>query len=254
MNARGERPPEWDSQTPVEGTGETAIAMEDGAQAALVDEPGQFAHLLPALLLSALMALAFAAVTWTQGGMLEWAVSRQRLADGAYQLVVLHMFAHAGLFHIGFNVMALLSLGPAVMMRLDPPSLRGALAFLALFFACGLGGLALWLVVGGGADIPMLGASGAIFGLVGFILRQPDPAQSPIPLLGRDMGRAFLTFAKLHLPLLAIFAVLMLLGSGSFGLAWEAHLGGFLTGLLLVRPIRAMAGAPRPLRSPETRA
>ncbi|WP_165961138.1 rhomboid family intramembrane serine protease [Qipengyuania sediminis] len=197
--------------------------------------------LVPAVLLAVPMVAAFALYGFGPAGMLEWAVSREGLAAGYPAPVLLHMFAHAGLLHIGFNLAALLALTPAVVDRLGPLSMRSLAAYLALFLACGLGGLLLWLAFPHTA--PMLGASGAIFGLLGFILRQPDPEAPPVPLTSRAIGNAFWTFVKLHLPLIAIFLIPVLLGGSGFGLAWEAHLGGFMAGLLLWGPARRLAGA-----------
>lgn len=197
--------------------------------------------LLPALLLAAPMAVAYVAKGFGPDGMMEWAVSRAGLAAGDIAPVALHMFAHGGLIHIGFNLVALLALTPPVMDRLGMPSWRTLVAYLLLFFACGLADMALWLAFPHHG--PMLGASGAIFGLLGFLLRQPDPDAPPARLLSRSTGRAFWTFVKLHLPLIAIFLIPLLLGAGSFGLAWESHLGGFVAGLLLYRPIQRLAGA-----------
>lgn len=206
--------------------------------------------LIPSLILAIPMIAAFLALAWTQGGMGEWAVSGPRLAEGRYHLIATHMFAHAGLMHIGFNLVALFALGPAVAERLGPMTRRSAAAFFALFFGCGIAGMALWLALNPASEIPMLGASGAIFGLLGFLMRQPDPHGKPISLASPAMARAFAEWIKLHLPLVALFAIPVLLGSDFFGLAWEAHLGGFVAGLLLCGPIRAWAGnrrAPIPL-------
>ena len=144
--------------------------------------------------------------------------------------------------HIGFNMMALLAIGPAVMERLGPLGGRSLTGFLALFFGCGLAGMAFWLGLNPSSDIPMLGASGAIFGLLGAILRQPDPQLPPVPLVSKAMGKAVIAFVRLHIPLLVIFAIPLLFGSGFFGLAWEAHLGGFIAGILLAGPITSWCG------------
>ncbi len=195
---------------------------------------------VPAVLLALPMVAAFAWLTWTRGDMNDWAVSRMRLAAGEYALIGLHMLAHGGIIHLLLNGGTLIALGPAVMDRLGPLSPRTLAGFTALFAGSGIAGLALWLALPHAA--PMLGASGAIFGLLGFILRQPDPHQPPIALVGAGMGRAFIVLGKLHLPLIAIFAIPMLLGVGGFGLAWEAHLGGFVAGLLLHGPAVRLAG------------
>lgn len=49
-----------------------------------VDEATRRRRLIPSLILAIPMIVAFVVLTWTQGGMIEWAVSRPRLADGAY--------------------------------------------------------------------------------------------------------------------------------------------------------------------------
>ena len=209
------------------------LVGDDGGQR----EPLQ---LVPALILAVPMIIAFGFWGLDRGGMADWAVSRAGLAAGDYQLVALHMFAHGGLVHLAFNVVALFALGPAVMQRLGRLSLRSFAAFLVLFLLSGVAGLGAWLAFP--HDVPMLGASGAIFGFLGFILRQPDPDKAPIALFSREMTQAFVVLLKLHLPLLAIFAIPLLLGAGYFGLAWEAHLGGFVAGLLTHGVVMRLAG------------
>ncbi|RNJ62258.1 MAG: rhomboid family intramembrane serine protease [Porphyrobacter sp. IPPAS B-1204] len=197
---------------------------------------------IPAMVLAVPMVIAFVWLMWTEGSMIGWAVSVPRLGEGQFALIVLHMFAHGGLMHIAFNLVALAALGPAVMERLGPLGLRSFAAFMVQFFGSGLGGVAVWLAINPTSEVPMLGASGAIFGLLGYLMRQPDPQDQPVPLIGPQLGRAFVEWVKLHLPLLAIFIIPVLLGGSNFGLAWEAHLGGFLAGMLLCRPIWAWSG------------
>ncbi len=212
------------------------------AEPMYVDEALKRERLVPPLLLSLPMIAAFVWLWWSDGSMTRWAVSGPQLAAGNYETILLHMFAHGGLAHIAFNIMALLAIGPAVMERLGPLGARSISGFLLLFLGCGLAGMALWLVINPASEIPMLGASGAIFGLLGAILRQPDPQLPPAPLLSKAMGKAVVAFVRLHIPLLIIFAIPLLFGSGFFGLAWEAHLGGFVAGLLLAGPITAWCG------------
>ncbi|MBA4045538.1 MAG: hypothetical protein C0471_14120 [Erythrobacter sp.] len=197
---------------------------------------------IPTFVLAVPMVAAFVWLLWDQGSMIGWAVSGPRLAAGRFELIVLHMFAHGGLMHIGFNLSALAALGPAVMERLGPFGPRSFAAFMALFLASGLGGMAAWLALNPTSTVPMLGASGAIFGLLGFLMRQPDPQEMPVQLLSPQLGKAFVEWFKLHIPLVALFAIPVLLGGSNFGLAWESHLGGFLTGLLLCKPIWAWSG------------
>jgi membrane associated rhomboid family serine protease len=197
---------------------------------------------IPGIVLAVPMVIAFAWLVWDQGSMIAWAVSGPRLGEGRFELIVLHMFAHGGLMHIIFNLSALAALGPAVMERLGPLGPRSFAAFMLLFFGSGLGGLAFWLALNPDSQIPMLGASGAIFGLLGYLMRQPDPHGAPVPLLSAQLGKAFREWFKLHLPLVALFAIPLLFGGDNFGLAWEAHLGGFLAGMLLCGPIQAWSG------------
>jgi membrane associated rhomboid family serine protease len=197
---------------------------------------------LPGWLLAVPMVSTFIWMLATRGDMLSWAISVPRLAEGHWELVVLHMFAHGGLIHIFYNISALLALSPPVMERLGPFSQRSFIASMVLFFGSGLAALAFWLALNPASDIPMLGASGAIFGLLGFLLRLPDPHGDPVTLGGRQMGRAVIEWAKMHLPLMAFFLIPLVLGGQHFGLAWEAHLGGFVAGMLLCKPLWKWCG------------
>jgi membrane associated rhomboid family serine protease len=123
---------------------------------------------------------------------------------------------HGGLLHLVGNMVAVLALGGIVVARI------GARGFLLLYAVSVLAG-AMGFALLSGAESPMIGASGAVFGLIGawkfweWQLRQH--LGSPM----RPLWRSLVGLAVLNV-------VLWLLLSGM--LAWEAHLGGFVGGVL----------------------
>lgn len=189
------------------------------------------AALTPGLVLTGVLVAAFVLHLPRGAIMWEWAVSAQILREGYWQNALLHMFAHAGFLHILMNSLALISLSPAVVMRLGT-SPAGWLRYFALFVACGLAGLAMFLAIHPFGEVPMLGASGAIFGLAGFLVRYPGGADMPAALISRATASAIFDFVKTNLILILILTVPALLQGQSGGVAWEGHLGGFVFGLL----------------------
>lgn len=135
-----------------------------------------------------------------------------------YQLVT-SMFAHANWMHILFNMYALWLFG-AILERN-----WGASKFLIFYFACGLAaGLTQIFFL---PDSESLGASGAIMGLLGaFAYTYPNMEFFIIPF----------PFAIKAKWLAVIYAGIDLFGgmSGGGGIAHFAHLGGLVTGLLLM--------------------
>jgi len=139
-----------------------------------------------------------------------------------------HLFMHAGPMHLIFNMFALFFFGP----RLE--YLWGPKRFLLFYLICGFGATLLsilhdyYLFQQGGMVVPSLGASGAIFGvLIGFAILFPDEKGSllfiPIEIKMRYIAIGFIAF-----DLLGGFGPLKT-GIGHF-----AHLGGALTGAILV--------------------
>ena len=129
------------------------------------------------------------------------------VVDGAYWQVLTSAFTHVQVWHIGFNMLALWVLGPQLELAI------GRFRFLALYFISALAGSALVLWLGpeysfGGT----LGASGAIFGLMG--------ALGIVALkVGGDI-RGVLTWIGIN------FAFTFLVAN----ISWQGHLGGFLAG------------------------
>ena len=194
------------------------------------DDPGlpTSLHIPAAILLAAI----WAAWLWHLGeGQSDWGVSGAAMAQGRYENLVLHMFAHAGLVHIGFNSAVLFSLaGPMLSWMGAFPG--NWLRFFALYFLSGLAGAGLFLLFNPDGIVPMVGASGAISGLIGLVSRLSPGNRALIPLFSRSMFRRVWDFTKANLVLILLFTVPIFLMGGSGGIAWEAHLGGFLVGIL----------------------
>ena len=138
-------------------------------------------------------------------------------------MFVTYGFLHAGLMHFGLNMLTLFSLGPPVVRVTGP--WRFLLSYAALLVA-GAAGFALFPIL----QAPMVGASGALFGLAGMILcwdyqRQSSRHRSIVPVLK--------TIAMIAVLNLALWAAM----DGQ--LAWQTHLGGFVGGWLLALMIRA---------------
>ncbi len=120
---------------------------------------------------------------------------------------------HAGLLHVGFNMLITYQLGPQIEREL------GSWSFLALFLATAAGGSALAYFIGPVA--PGVGASGAVFGLVGTWLA------SALRRRSTAAGKAVLN--QLGGLLVLNAAVPFILPN----VAWEAHLGGLIAGLVI---------------------
>lgn len=136
-----------------------------------------------------------------------------------YQFIT-SMFLHGGWLHIIFNMMALISIGPDVETQL------GERKFLLFYILMGLGAAIAQLSFTSGA---MIGASGAIFGLlIFFAFYNPDAEMMifPFPI---KIKVKYLTAILLSIE---IGSIIFRLGAG---IGHFAHLGGALTGLILYK-------------------
>ena len=152
-----------------------------------------------------------------------------------------HMAVHGDWLHLGINSAWLLAFGGAIAAR------TGTLRFLAFFVLSGLGGAAAFYIANVGLLQPMVGASGAISGLLGGTLRVLFPAvdnggfqrlrEEPRSVRLMSLGEA-LTDKRVLVTsaVLVLINVLTIIGFGaaqnSAGIAWEAHLGGYAVGIV----------------------
>ena len=145
------------------------------------------------------------------------------------------MFMHAGWVHLIGNMLYLWIFGNNIEDRLGP------VRFVAFYLVSGIAGAAAQIVMGPGSTVPMLGASGAIAGvLAGYLLLYPGASiVTIIPVF------FFIEVARVPAYLVIGFWFVLQLGSGlaslgasaaSGGTAWFAHIGGFVAGLVLALP------------------
>lgn len=148
--------------------------------------------------------------------------------DQWYRLIT-GAFLHASIEHILFNMVTLAIVGPPVEAEI------GRSRFLALYLLSALGGsVASYLL--SAPDVAGVGASGAIFGVMGAYY-----------VLARRRGWETRS-------ILVLIAVNLLLGFSNPGIDWRAHLGGMIVGALGCFGLTALPGArPGPARpeSPE---
>ncbi len=148
--------------------------------------------------------------------------------------VLTSMFLHGGWLHIIFNMLFLWIFGDNVEDRL------GRLRFVLFYLACGAAGAYAQLHMSPLSDKPMVGASGAIAGVMGayLILFPKARVVTVVPIF------FFLQVIELPAFLFLGFWLLLQLVSGTImvvggadggGTAWWAHLGGFAAGVLLVK-------------------
>lgn len=154
--------------------------------------------------------------------MLLGAQVNSAIAGGAYWLLLSAMFLHGGLMHLAFNGWALFSIGR------DMEALLGSLRFTAIYLLSGLAGNVAYYVFGD--NVLSIGASGAIFGLIG--------AEAAFFLCNR---RLFGKFGRQRLGnLAALIGINLFFGFTVPGINNFAHVGGLLMGFAL-----GLALAPR---------
>jgi rhomboid protease GluP len=135
------------------------------------------------------------------------------VAQGEAWRLLFSMFLHSGIVHLGFNMLSLYYLGAFVEQAFG----RGR--FLALYLLSGISGGLAYLYFGG-FNVPAVGASGAIFGLLGGVL-------------GYALRRGTFSWQNpLIRQLLILLALNLYLGFSIANVSNTAHLGGLAGGFV----------------------
>jgi len=147
--------------------------------------------------------------------------------------LIAHMFLHFDWLHVLVNAGMLLAFGSVVERVIGAPM------FVLFFLACGVGGAFGQILIGGPEQVVLLGASGGGYGVIG----------GAVPLMFSpalaDRTRRMLTFVAVIMGVNVVFGVF---GSALFGggasIAWQDHVGGFVTGLVLMAVLLAVKRRP----------
>jgi membrane associated rhomboid family serine protease len=153
-----------------------------------------------------------------------------------YLQLLTAMFVHAGWAHIAGNMLFLWVFGDNIEDRI------GHWRYLAFYLVCGFAASALLIAVAPGTDLPSVGASGAIAGVLGAYLVLYPKAMVQVVIL----PLFFLPFFLPAVALIGIWFVMQLFAGAAelgqatagSGVAWWAHVGGFVAGVVLILLVR----------------
>ncbi len=152
-----------------------------------------------------------------------------------YPTVYTSMFLHAGIWHLGGNMLYLWIFGNNI------EDVLGKFRFVLFYFVCGTLAALGHIATDMDSKIPMVGASGAISGILGaYLILFPFAKIRTFIFLG-----FFWTIARIPAIILLLFWVFLQIwnsaSSDTGGTAWFAHIGGFVAGVLLILPFKNFA-------------
>jgi membrane associated rhomboid family serine protease len=160
---------------------------------------------------------------------------------GDYTGLFTSMFLHAGWMHIAGNMLFLWIFGDNLEDQM------GHLGFLAFYLAAGIAAAVAHVAAAPGSTVPTVGASGAIAGVMGGYLLMFPRARVDVLLIIVIFIRVIQVPAWIMLGLWFALQILSGVGTGAEGggVAYWAHAGGFLAGLILALPLWLRRGGPR---------
>jgi membrane associated rhomboid family serine protease len=147
--------------------------------------------------------------------------------------VLTSMFLHGGLFHLGGNMLYLWIFGNNI------EDVMGHGRFIVFYLLAGLAALFAHAVTAPESTVPMVGASGAVSGVLGAYLLLFPKARVHVLILAGAFTRIVPVPAVVVLGFWIVVQVLngvfSLAGPAGGGVAWFAHIGGFVTGLAVIK-------------------
>ncbi len=151
------------------------------------------------------------------------------LWNGKFYTVISSMFLHGDILHLLSNMWFLWVFGDNMEKKI------GHIKFIILYVLCGISSIVLYSATSFGTGIPIIGASGAISGILGayLVLFPKNKIRAIIP---------FPVYFAYSMPVfvfvIAWFAIQLLSIGGDSIVAYWAHIGGFLAGLLFIKRIK----------------
>ncbi len=161
------------------------------------------------------------------------------LTQGRYGGLVTSMLVHGGWVHAMMNAIAALIFGTPVARLFR--GIGGVGVYLALYISSGVVATLGYGLIHLGSQNPLVGSSGAVFGLIGAATRLLGGGGRVLPLTQRSVVTTAIAW-------MAINAVVGLIGFApgveAAQIAWEAHAFGFLFGILAIGPLARVFARP----------
>lgn len=163
----------------------------------------------------------------------DWALIPRDLMQGTGEMGLLtSMFLHGGWLHLAGNMLFLWIFGDNLEDTL------GHVGFLIFYLVCGLAAGGAQVLADPWSNVPMVGASGAIAGVMGGYLVLFPKARVDVILIIVIFFKIFPLPAWIMLGVWFGFQLVMgvLIDTGGGGVAYWAHAGGFIAGMILILP------------------
>lgn len=153
--------------------------------------------------------------------------------------IVTHMFLHGGLLHLAGNMLFLWVFGDNMEDQM------GHAGFLIFYLVCGMLAAAAQIAYDPQSLVPMVGASGAIAGVMGgYMLMFPKAKIEVIAIILVIIRRFIVAAWIILLAWLVLQLVLGAISDRDAGTAYWAHIGGFVAGVVLTIPLFLLRGGP----------
>ena len=158
-----------------------------------------------------------------------------------YPNVFSAMFLHAGFLHLAGNMLYLWIFGNNI------EDVLGKVRFIMFYLVCGVIAAMCHVYMDSGSRVPMVGASGAISGILGaYMVLFPKVRVKTLVPLG-----FLITIIRIPAEILLLLwlglQIYSNMASGNVGggVAWMAHIGGFVAGMILILPFKASLRPPQ---------
>jgi membrane associated rhomboid family serine protease len=140
--------------------------------------------------------------------------------------IIASIFMHGSFMHLFGNMLFLWIFGNNIEDYL------GGFRFIIFYFAVGVGASLIHVLFNFNSDIPVLGASGAVSGVMGaYLVLYPSARVKTLVFLF-----FFITFVDVPaFVFLIVWFIFQFFQGGGSGIAWLAHVGGFIIGFLLIK-------------------
>lgn len=214
-----------------------------------IDDPAgpQRERIFNAPFLPVLIAASMPVLFWFQERLPDQGMSMAfRAVDlwqGRWMGLFTSMLLHGGWAHVAMNAVGALAFGTPVARLLSRGF--GPLAFVALYIVSGVVAAFGYGLCHPGSESNLVGASGAVFGLIGAATRLMGGHGRVLPLLHPAVMKASAVWMLANL---VVGLIGLAPGAGGASIAWEAHAFGFLCGILAIGPLGRLFGPRSDLR------